>query len=127
MRDLQKREGISYKNALVKASPLWKEQKAKKAKAPKRKKAPKKKVIEGHVEVNEFPPKTTKAKKKKKASRKVIPSTQAVPLTNLGGSIVPQDDRTSHKIKPKGRKRLRKKHTILYDIDSKFLARKARI
>ena len=38
VRDLQKKEGISYKNALVKASPLWKEQKAKKAKAPKRKK-----------------------------------------------------------------------------------------
>ena len=91
VKNVQKNEGISYKLALQKSSPLWKalkEKKTKNSNKPKRKKSSTKKVINPHIEINEFPA-SKKAAGKQKTSRKRIPSTKSVSLTNLGGSIVP--------------------------------------
>ena len=123
VKGVQKKHGISYKEAMQKASPLWKEHKTKQPKATKRKAKAKKKLVEAHIEVNEFP----KPDHKNKPSRKLVPVTDVVRHTNIGGSIIPQDDRTTKKVKSKGRKRLRKKHSILYTAEAKYLARKSGI
>ena len=114
VRKVQKDNGISYREAQKKASPLWKAQKPKKK--------GKKTVVKPHEEINEFPKCKTP-----KPTRRVIASTEAVPLTNIGGSLVPQDHPCKKKRKRRGKQRIRKKHSVVYSTEAKFLARKARV
>ena len=126
VKEVQEKEGCSYKEALQKASPLWKAKKAGKsaendvAEAVKPKKRRKTKKTKGQpTEQQDFP---KVAKRKQKRVR--IAKTTAVPLTNLGGSLIPQDVLVK---KPRGRRRLRKKRTVRYDTDAMFLKQKLRV
>ena len=116
VKKIQEDNGISYRDAQKKASPLWKAQK------PKKSKKSKKTVIKPHKEINEFP-----KCKSPKPTRRVIASTEAVPLTNIGGSLVPQDHACKQKKKRRGKQRIRKKHSVVYSSEAKFMARKARV
>ena len=127
VKEVQKREGCTYKEALKLASPLWKAKKAgKKAEpepAPKKTRKRKKvqKTKPQPAEQQDFPKVQTKKKREKRVR---IPKTEAVPLTNLGGSLIPQDVPTR---KPRGRRRLQKKRAVRYDADAMFLKQKLRV
>ena len=123
VKTVQKKHSISYKEALTKSSPLWKEYKVKNSVKPKKKKSRKKRVVEAAPEISEFP----KIKDKKKGSRKSVARTETRVVNDLGGNIGAEIDRRREKVKPKGRPRLRKKHSILLDSAYKYAARKSRI
>ena len=68
VKKIQSEGGISYKEALVKASPLWKKHKAKDGKTAKKKKRAKKKTVKVAPEISEFP----KIKKKNDAGHSLF-------------------------------------------------------
>ena len=120
VKEVRQREGVSYKEALKIASPLWKAKKAGKEEKPAKKKTRKKakKVEAQPSEEKDFP-------KPKKPLKKVrIAKTDATPVVNLGGSLVPEDKPVK---KPRGKRRLRKKRSINYDPDALFLKNRLRI
>ena len=131
VKKVRAEKGISYKEALKVASPLWRAQKEGKSKkkvsfkdeekvtevkpAKKKRTRKKKKVVEPQPsEVADFP----KVKQSKK--RKKVAKTEAVKLTNLGGSLLPLD-------KPTRKRRARKRKTIMYAQDANNIAKQLRV
>lgn len=121
VKQTQSKYGISYKEAMKKASPLWKVYKDKPAKKKSRTK--KKGKIELPEDVIDFPKSRTK---KKKDVKQTIPQTQAVVKSALGGTI--GDDIDRRRERPlKGRKRLARKHGIVLDSTHRYMARKSKV
>ena len=123
VKEVQKKESCTYKEALKKASPLWKAKKEKDnhttPEKKVRKKRTKRKKVESANEVVDFPKVKAKADKK----RRKVPRTQKVPITNLGGSLIPQD-------KPKKltkKQRYRKRKSVVYSSDAAGVAKLANI
>lgn len=131
VKKVRAEKGISYKEALKAASPLWRAQKEGKAKkkvsfkeeekkaevqpAKKKRRRRKKKVVQPQPsEVEDFP------KVKPSKTRKKVAKTEAVRLTNLGGSLLPLD-------KPTRKRKARKRKTIMYADDANSLAKKLRV
>lgn len=123
VKQIQADHGISYKEALQKASPLWKKHKDTAKNKPKKKARKSKKRVEIPKDVTDFP---KVAKKRKEALREKIPQTQAVVVSDLGGSMGAEIDRRRNK-KLKGRKRMAKKHGLLLDSTHRYLARKSKV
>ena len=121
VKQTQSKYGISYKEAMKKASPLWKEYKDKPAKKPRKKK--KKGKVELPEDVIDFP--KSRAKKKKDVKQK-IPQTQAVVKSDLGGTMGEEIDRRRER-PVKGRKRLARKHGIVLDSTHRYMARKSKV
>ena len=130
VKKIRAEKGISYKEALKVASPLWKAQKnggkiakkvsfkdeaeVKPAKKKKRARKKSKKVVPQPSEDVDFP----KVKQSKK--RKKIAKTEAVKLTNLGGSLLPLDKTTR-------KRRARKRKTVMYAQDAQNIAKQLRV
>ena len=107
VKETQKKYKISYKEAMQKASPLWKKKKGKKPDKKTRIKRSKKNVIEDLPEISEFP----KPKEKKKdAVRKVIKPT------------VEQENLRDKRIKRRRARRM-KKHSIMLDREAKSVGK----
>lgn len=121
VKQTQSKYGISYKEAMKKASPLWKVYKDKPAKKKSRTK--KKGKIELPEDVIDFPKSRTK---KKKDVKQTIPQTQAVVKSALGGTIGDEIDRRRER-PLKGRKRLARKHGIVLDSTHRYMARKSKV
>ena len=122
VKKVQKEQGISYKLALTAASPLWAKEKQKQGVKPRKKKRRKKKKVEVPKDVVDFP----KVDTTKKNSRKTkVAKTQGRVINDLGGNIGNEIDRRRDKLI--GRKRIRKKHSILLDSAYKYAARKSAI
>ena len=113
---------ISYKEAMKIASPLWKKMKEapEPTKTPKTRKRKKKKG-EKPPEISEYP----KPKTKSKVTRRKVARTEATPMTDLGGSLSAIIPATQQKLR--GRRRIRKKHSVLLDSAHKFAARKSKV
>ena len=122
VKNVQKEQGISYKEALKAASPLWKEHKEKQGVKPRKKNRRKKKKIEVPQDVVDFPKVNTKKKNGRKTK---VAKTESRVVNDLGGNIGEEIDRRREKLK--GRKRIRKKHSILLDSAYKYAARKSAI
>ena len=122
VKTVQKEQGISYKEALKAASPLWAEEKEKQGVKPRKKKRRKKQKVEVPKDVVDFPKVDTK---KKNGSKTKVAKTQSRVVNDLGGNIGNEIDRRREKLK--GRKRVRKKHSILLDSAYKYAARKGAI
>ena len=122
VKQVQKEQGISFKEAQKAASPLWKKEKQKQGVKPRKQKRRKKKKVEVPDEIVDFPKVNTK---KKDGSKTKIAKTQSRVVNDLGGNIGNEIDRRREKLK--GRKRIRKKHSILLDSAYKYAARKAAI
>ena len=120
VKQTQSKYGISYKEAMKKASPLWKVYKDKPA-TKKRKK--KKGKVELPEDVIDFPKSRTK---KKKDVKQKIPQTQAVVKSDLGGTMGDEIDRRRER-PTKGRKRLARKHGIVLDSTHRYMARKSKV
>ena len=127
VKKVQAEHGISYKEAMKKASPLWKEHKEAANDKPKKKARKAKKRAKKRVgvpkEVIDFP---KVAKKRNEEVRQKIPQTQTVVVSDLGGAMGAEIDRRRNK-KLKGRKRLDKKHGLLLDSTHRYLARKSKV
>jgi len=122
VKKVQKDRGISYKLALSAASPLWAEQKKKQGVKPRKKQRRKKKKVEVAQDVVDFP----KVDTTKKDCRKTkVAHTQCRVVNDLGGNIGNEIERRREKLK--GRKRIRKRHSILLDSAYKYAARKSAI
>ena len=122
VKNVQKEQGISYKEALKAASPLWKEHKKQQGVKPSKKNRRKKKKVEVPQDVVDFPKVNTK---QKQGSKTKIAKTQSRVVNDLGGNIGDELNRRREKLK--GRKRIRKKHSILLDSAFKYAARKSKI
>ena len=122
VKQVQKEQGISFKEAQKAASPLWKKEKQKQGVKPRKQKRRKKKKVEVPDEIVDFPKVNTA---KKDGSKTKIAKTQSRVVNDLGGNIGNEIDRRREKLK--GRKRVRKKHSILLDSAYKYAARKAAI
>lgn len=119
VKQTQSKYGISYKEAMKKASPLWKVYKDKPAK--KKRKTKKKGKVELPEDVIDFPKIRTKKDVKQK-----IPQTQAVVKSELGGTMGDEIDRRRER-PTKGRKRLARKHGIVLDSTHRYMARKSKV
>jgi len=122
VKKVQKEQGLSYKLALKAASPLWAKEKEKQGVKPRKKKRRAKKKIEVPKDVVDFPKVNTK---QKQGSKHKIAKTQSRVVNDLGGNIGEELNRRREKLK--GRKRIRKKHSILLDSAFKYAARKSKI
>ena len=122
VKQVQKEQGLSFKEAQKAASPLWKKEKQKQGVKPRKKKRRKKKKVEVPDDVVDFPKVDTK---KKDSSKTKIAKTESRVVNDLGGNIGNEIDRRREKLK--GRKRIRKKHSILLDSAYKYAARKSAI
>ena len=122
VKQVQKEQGLSFKQAQKAASPLWKKEKEKQGVKPRKKHRRKKKMVEVPQEVVDFPKVDTK---KKDGSKTKIAKTESRVVNDLGGNIGNEID--SRREKLKGRKRIRKKHSILLDSAYKYAARKSAI
>ena len=122
VKQVQKEQGLSFKEAQKAASPLWKKEKQKQGVKPRKKKRRKKKKVEVPQDVVDFPKVDTK---KKDGSKTKIAKTESRVVNDLGGNIGNEIDRRREKLK--GRKRIRKKHSILLDSAYKYAARKSAI
>ena len=120
VKQTQSKYGISYKEAMKKASPLWKVYKDKPAKKKRKKKKGK---VELPEDVIDFPKSRTK---KKKDVKQKIPQTQAVVKSDLGGTMGDEIDRRRER-PVKGRKRLARKHGIVLDSTHRYMARKSKV
>ena len=122
VKQVQKEQGLSFKEAQKAASPLWKKEKQKQGVKPRKQKRRKKKKVEVPDDVVDFPKVDTK---KKDGSKTKVAKTQSRVVNDLGGNIGNEIDRRREKLK--GRKRVRKKHSILLDSAYKYAARKSKI
>ena len=122
VKNVQKEQGISYKEALKAASPLWKEHKKQQGVKPRKKNRRKKQKVEVPQDVVDFPKVNTKKKNGRKTK---VAKTESRVVNDLGGNIGDEIDRRREKLK--GRKRIRKKHSILLDSAYKYAARKSAI
>ena len=122
VKKVQKEQGLSFKEAQKAASPLWKKEKQKQGVKPRKKKRRQKKKVEVPEDVVDFPKVDTK---KKDSSKTKVAKTQSRVINDLGGNIGNEIDRRREKLK--GRKRIRKKHSILLDSAYKYAARKSAI
>ena len=122
VKQVQKEQGISFKEAQKAASPLWKKEKQKQGVKPRKKQRRKKKKVEVAKEVVDFP----KVDTTKKDCRKTkVAHTQCRVVNDLGGDISNEIERRREKLK--GKKRIRKRHSILLDSAYKYAARKSAI
>ena len=113
---------ITYKEAMRIASPLWKKRKEEPApKTPKTRKRKSKKKGEKPPEISEYP----KPKTKKKTTRRKVAKTETTHVTDLGGSLSTVIPAAQQKVR--GRRRIRKKHSVLLDSAHKFQARKSKV
>ena len=117
VKQVQKEQGISFKEAQKAASPLWKKEKQKQGVKPRKQKRRKKKKVEVPDEIVDFPKVNTK---KKDGSKTKIAKTQSRVVNDLGGKVGDEIDRRREKLK--GKKRIRKKHSILLDSAYKYAA-----
>ena len=122
VKQVQKEQGLSFKQAQKAASPLWKKEKEKQGVKPRKKKRRKQKKVEVPEDVVDFPKVNTK---KKDGSKTKVAKTESRVVNDLGGNIGNEIDRRREKLK--GRKRIRKKHSILLDSAYKYAARKSAI
>ena len=122
VKKVQKEQGLSFKEAQKAASPLWKKEKQKQGVKPRKKKRRKKKKVEVPDDVVDFPKVDTK---KKDSSKTKIAKTESRVVNDLGGNISNEIERRREKLK--GKKRIRKKHSILLDSAYKYAARKSAI
>ena len=122
VKQVQKEQGLSFKEAQKAASPLWKKEKQKQGVKPRKQKRRKKKKVEVPDDVVDFPKVDTK---KKDGSKTKVAKTQSRVVNDLGGNIGNEIDRRREKLK--GRKRVRKKHCILLDSAYKYAVRKSKI
>ena len=120
VKQTQSKYGISYNEAMKKASPLWKVYKDKPAKKKRKKKKGK---VELPEDVIDFPKSRTK---KKKDVKQTISQTQAVVKSDLGGTMGDEIDRRRER-PLKGRKRLARKHGIVLDSTHRYMARKSKV
>ena len=127
VKEVQKKESCSYKEALKKASPLWKAKKEKDNHTTPEKKVRKKrtkKKVESAKDVEDFPKVKAKADKK----RRKVKRTDKVPLTNLGGSLIPQDlPKKSSKYDKRNKYKKRKNYSVVYSSDAAGVAKQANI
>ena len=111
VKEIQLKDNISRKEAMKKASPLWRKMKIQKRNSK----------IKDVPEISEFPKiKKKKPTKKKPKKGRHVPATLAVRASQLGGNIdihKPPSKRNKHQ-------RLFKKHIVLEDSAFKYLARK---
>ena len=115
----------SYKEALKVASPLWKElkQSDKGGAIPdvlKKKARKQRKVRFEAPEVEEYP-----KPKKARRVRKKVARTETTAVTDMGGYLSEAIPAREGKIR--GRKRIRKRNSVVLDSASKFAARKSKV
>ena len=114
VREIQAKHDISYRDALQKASPLWKARPNYKKKLKNNNKLAK--GIEAPEEISEFP--QVKKRRNKKAAKPVSAVTNKSVLT-------PTNPPSRHNAKPsKKEKRAARKHGPLLDSKFKYLSKK---